>query len=393
MVDQRRLHSIKTIRSLGKLQHYSEDWNKLLNKSPNNNVFLTWEWVSTWADVYLENNELLTIIVYEGEEIAAIAPFWVESIRFSGILQLKVLKFLGSGDVCVDYPDLILKAENVTALAKVIWDHLFGPLRREWDIFEYYEVPNNSPVLDAFCKLSDIDSRCIKRELIDYSICPYISLPESWNEYLQNFSQKGRYSINFSKKRLEQQGKMVLRFCEDANDLPGEMQKLITLKRKSVTGAGEQGNFATQEFERFHHHIARKFLEKGLLFLCSIQISGKHVGSFYGFKYNNTLYNYMISVERGIYKRVSIGRALLAYCIEEAIKNNYREFDFLRGDENYKYDWTKLDRRNLSQRIYNRKVKAFIFLLQHFTYYYIKQLVKALLRERVVLLKQMIKRK
>lgn len=227
---------------------------------------------------------------------------------------------------------------------------------------------------------------------MDYSICPYISLPGTWEEYIQSFSQKGRYSINFSKKRLEQQGKMELRFCEDANDLTGEMQKLIALKRKSVTVEGQQGNFATEEFERFHNQLAGKFLGLGQLFLCSIQISDRHVGSFYGFTYNNTLYNYMISVERGIYKRVSIGRALLAYCIEKAININCGELDFLRGDESYKYDWTDLDRRNLSQRIYNHKVKSFVFLLFQFTYSYFKQLVKAFLMDKTILLKRLIKK-
>ena len=393
MVDQRRLYSIKTIRSLEKLQHYSEDWNNFLERSQNNNIFLTWEWLSTWIKVYLKQNNLLTLIVFEDEELVAIAPLWVEKVRFLGLLRLKVLKFLGSGEVCADHLDLIMGVKNVPGRARAIWDYLYGPLRSEWDIFEYYNVPNNSPVLDAFYRLGDEDDRCIKREIIDYSICPYISLPNSWDEYLKDFSQKGRYSINFSKRRLEQQGKMVLKFCKDVYDLPGEMQRLIALKRKSVIAGVRQENYATPEFERFHYHVARKFLEMGLLFLCSIRISGRHVGSFYGFIYNNTLYNYILSVERGIYKRVSIGRALLAYCIEEAIKNKYREFDFLRGDEEYKYHWTDLDRRNLSLRFHNRNANTFAFLLYHFIYDYLKQIVKALLGKRVVFLKRLLKKR
>ncbi len=51
-----------------------------------------------------------------------------------------------------------------------------------------------------------------------------------------------------------------------------------------------------------------------------------------------------------------------------AIATGSREFDFLRGSEEYKYRWTSTERRNPRIRFYNRTGKALVFLVLGRTY-------------------------
>ncbi len=393
MTERCSLTSVKLIRNLKELQSYSKDWNNFLERSQNNNIFLTWEWLSNWIKVYLRQNNLLTLIVFEDEELVAIVPLWVEKVRFWGVLQLKVLKFLGSGEVCADHLDLIMGVKNVSDRARAIWDYLYGPLRSEWDIFEYYNVPNNSPVLDAFYKLGDEDDRCIKREIVDFSICPYISLPDSWDTYEASLSRNQRKGLRKSTKLLIEMGELELKFCRNVESLQNEMQRLIKLNRRSWRQRGRSGSFATDEFKHFHEILSRELLAKKMLFLCSLWLDGHHIGSSYAFEYNRTVYGYIIAVEKSPIKRASVGRVLLGLCIKETIERGCREYDQLRGDEEYKYEWSSLARRNLSLRFYNRNVNTFAFILYRFTYDYLKQIVKTLLGARVIFLKKLFRKR
>ena len=50
-------------------------WNKLLNKSPGNTIFLTWEWQSIWWNVFGGELYIITVIIPESNELIAILPF------------------------------------------------------------------------------------------------------------------------------------------------------------------------------------------------------------------------------------------------------------------------------------------------------------------------------
>jgi CelD/BcsL family acetyltransferase involved in cellulose biosynthesis len=52
-------------------------------------------------------------------------------------------------------------------------------------------------------------------------------------------------------------------------------------------------------------------------------------------------------------------RTVLFYeTIKEAFSNNYREFDFLRGNEGYKSRWTQNHRMLYAATIYNKTIRA-----------------------------------
>ncbi|UCG51789.1 MAG: GNAT family N-acetyltransferase [Candidatus Latescibacterota bacterium] len=371
---------VRVIRRLMELEEYATRWNELVDISSQANVFQRWEWIWNWANVYIGENSLLTLAVLEGNELVAIAPLWVEKKRHPGFVSLNVLRVMGSPES--DYVDFIVREDDAARWSELIWEHLFGPLRGEWDILEYIDVRADSSVLDSFARLSASDDRCAKMEQTGQSVCPYIDLPDRWDEFLQSFSSTGRYAINYSRRRLEKQGDLRLHFCENVDELPDQLRRFISLHQKSWRERGRAGAFATDKAKRFHERVAGDFLKKRILFLCSLSLDGTHIGSFYGFQFKNKLYYYLLAVERNPEKRVKTGTALLGYCIEEAITRRCREFDFLRGDEEYKYRWTKLNRENLRLRFYNRKVRVSVFIVYRSIVRTLRRAFKMALDER-----------
>ncbi len=370
---------MKVIRERSELETLAPRWNRLLERSAQNNVFLTWEWVSNWVDVYLEDGKLLTLAVFDGDECVAIAPLHIQIERPSRGVSVRVLRLVGSGEVCADHVDMMVAGGKPGASAKAIWDELFGPLGGEWDVFEYYDAPSDSPVLEAFREYARGDRRCVRAEIVRYSICPYLTLPKSWTGFLSECSGTRRYTITYSMKKLSEQGRLEKHVCESADDLASQMETFMSLHQESWVERGKPGSFSSERFKRFHLRVARDFLSKGILFLRSFTLDGTPIASFYGFQYDRKIFYYLLGARVNPVKRVKTGTAVLGYCVEEAIARDCREFDFLRGSEEYKYRWTSTERRNPEIRFYNRTRKALVFLVLGTSYRQAKSMLKAVL--------------
>jgi len=371
---------VKTIRSFGELKKLSTNWDSLLAQSTENNFFQTWSWTRNWIEAYHCEQKLLCLTAYDSGQLIAIAPLYVDVITFSGLFKLKVLRFLGSGEVCSDHLDFILRRKGAEQAFKSFWDQLFGPLKKKWDMFEYHDIPQDSLAQRLVYGLAQSDDRCIQLEIQAYSVCPYIALPKTWEEYLESLSANQRRALKVSTNLLSERGTLELRFCENEASLEEEIPRLIELNRRSWNQRGQPGSFKSEEFREFHWRLARESLAQGRLFLCSLWLEEQHIGSLYGFQHDDKIYYYVIAVERDSDNRISVGRVLLAQCIEEAIRRGCCEFDLLRGDEDYKYHWTKLYRKNLMMTLYNRKSVTFLYLLLRFIARYSKQVAKAIIK-------------
>jgi CelD/BcsL family acetyltransferase involved in cellulose biosynthesis len=305
-------------------------------------------------------------------------------------VRFNALRFLGWGEVCSDHLDVMVTGRETAEYTKRIWDGLFGALRGEWDVFEYYDAPVDSPVLGSFLALAREDKRCLNTEHTKETVCPYLVLPGSWDEFLDGCSGSRRYTITYSMKKLAEQGTLERRLCERLEDLTPFMDAFVSLHQKSWTARGKPGAFSSARFEAFHRRVAKDFFDKGVLFLCSFHLDGRHIGSFYGFQYDGTLSYYLLGVETNPVKKVKTGTAVIGQCIEQAIRRGCREFDFLRGAEEYKYRWTSTDRRNANVRFYNRTGPALALLAGRSSYRAARRVLKPLLGKRGVRLKRLL---
>ncbi|UCG85499.1 MAG: GNAT family N-acetyltransferase [Gemmatimonadota bacterium] len=355
--------STRVFRKLADLQEIAGFWNDLLERSLNDNLFLTWEWISTWVSNYLSGDDLFVIVVYDDGFPVAIAPLWLERRRTAGMFPVRVLRFLGSSGVCSDYLDVIVQKKGYAKWLDRIWNQLFGDLRSQWDLLEYADTPADSKALAQFHRLADQDDRCLNRQIVNTELCPYMPLPGQVDQLSGSLSRTRRYTINHSRKRLAEQGELQTRTCERLDQIPDALARLKDLNTRSWQERGQPGSFATSEFTKFHSSMAEISLQRDWLLLCSLWSTDRYLGGFYGFAYHGVLYFYIMSEEKSNEKRVNTGDVLLAHCMEEGIRRGCCTFDFLRGDEPYKYRWTESDRRLLSLHIYNRRPAALLTLV------------------------------
>ena len=68
-------------------------WINLVNLYEINNIFLTWEWISTWWKYFGDKKELCIILIEDKNEIVFVAPL-MKSSFFIDKLNMNKIEFI-----------------------------------------------------------------------------------------------------------------------------------------------------------------------------------------------------------------------------------------------------------------------------------------------------------
>jgi CelD/BcsL family acetyltransferase involved in cellulose biosynthesis len=131
----------------------------------------------------------------------------------------------------------------------------------------------------------------------------------------------------------------------DAHDIDDALSSLFALHAARWERRGLPGVLADDEVQSFHRDVARRMLGAGALRMYTMRIADRDVAVFYGFAHGETVYYYLGGYDPDL-ERLSIGTLIVAHAVDEAVRDGAKQFDFLRGAEEYKYAWGAKDRVN-----------------------------------------------
>jgi CelD/BcsL family acetyltransferase involved in cellulose biosynthesis len=308
-----------------------QEWNPLLRNGISDTIFLTWEYQSTWWE-HLGEGELYLVAVRNGSRLAGIAPLFLTTAGNLALdNRLKTLYIVGCRDVS-DYLDLIAASGQEEQVYGALLDWLESEEAPTWDLADLCNIPATSPTHQLLAEMATARGYQVQTELED--ICPIIHLPATWDEYLSSLGKKQRHEIRRKIRRAEGSGQINWYVVNEEHDLVAEMAAFIELHQKSHADKDE---FMDARMRGFFHAIAQVLHEAGWLQLAFIEINGEKAAAMLNFDYRNSILVYNSGYDPKKYARLSPGIVLLSYCIQRAIESGRAEFDFLRGDEEYKH--------------------------------------------------------
>lgn len=168
----------------------------------------------------------------------------------------------------------------------------------------------------------------LESTLEEHSLAAVLQLPDSFDEYLERLGKKERHETRRKRRRYEAELGEV-RF--DRESLPGRLfDEFVIFHRQSP---GDKGSFMTEEMVAYF----RDLLElDGWSIDALVDETGAMVAGGFGYHSQDSyfLYNSTFDPARG---DLSPGVVLIAGLVELAIDSGATVFDFLKGDENYKF--------------------------------------------------------
>ncbi len=305
-----------------------EAWNDLLRQSQTDTIFLSWEWQTTWWR-HWGTDELYLLHWHdpESDRLLALAPLYIERTP-DGRRRL----LLVGGIEVSDYLDIIV----TPAAAAAVYADLAAWLRSAdapaWDSFELVNVPAASPTLAA---LAAHFGSGWQTELRIEDVCPVLPLPVTWDAYLDSLDKHQRHEVRRKLRKIEQAPAVRWHLNRTPGDLACDVEDFIRLHQMS---SSDKDDFMAQPvMQDFFRDVAQVMAAQGWLALATLTIEERPAASLFSFRWRDQWLLYNSGYDPVNFREWSAGVVLLARCIEYAIQSGVRLFDFLQGNEVYKY--------------------------------------------------------
>jgi CelD/BcsL family acetyltransferase involved in cellulose biosynthesis len=316
-------------------ERHSGDWQRIAASSDRATVFQTWEWVSAWWQHHRSGKRFRGLVFRENGVVIGLAALFQSSVP----TLFRTLRFVGTGGS--DYLDLIALPGKESSVCGA-FETALAERRTAWDWIDLHQVRAGA-VLDTFG--TDGLSRAVQATPWRGETCPYLALAPDWAAFRAGLGKKLRQNVGYYGRALEKAYIVEIRTATEET-LADDLDAFFFLHQRRWNQRWMPGAFASQRERAFHTNVASRLLSAGMLRLHTLTLDGTVQAALYCFQKADRCYYYLGGFEPK-FARQSIGTVLTSYAIRYAIEQDgAKEFDFLRGDEGYKYKWGARDRYN-----------------------------------------------
>jgi CelD/BcsL family acetyltransferase involved in cellulose biosynthesis len=326
---------IEAIVDGGAFQALEPEWNVLLRASSASNVFLSWEWVSLWWNIYGRGSRLHILTARDATgALVGIAPLKRRGLGLFGVGLVDVAEFIGTGgEVTPERLDFIVRRGDEPVVTAALAEAVCRD--RSLAGIDLRPFAGDSPNLPIVLEVFQRNRRTLLRTQRD-SVCPVMALPPTWAEFLSSRSRNYRKKIGEYERRCARDFHAVVRLSATEAEVARDMSVLIDLHLRRW--GRESRAFQTREYVAFHRQFARRMLQGGHLRLFVLESDSTPLAALYCFALDGRYYYYQAGrdPERSQHRP---GLVLLHAAIKHAIEEGIGVFDFLTGAEAYKYTW------------------------------------------------------
>lgn len=309
------------------------EWNELLQDSAADAVFLCWEWLDTWLEVYGDSGEWVILTARnERGQLLGVAPMMLD--RGEGVPSrwVRRLTLLGQkADTASEYLDWILRRGSEVMVVEAFGGFIFSNLSRFWDVLQFDCMRADAesiPLIEAMFKRRNASFKVAR-----LTSAPFVSLPPSWDVFLAESSRSFRQRW----AKFLRESPVVVRFAGADLTVP-EGMKIIRKLNESRWGDRRQ-SFLSERYVRFHDLVAPRLHEKGSLLMLFFEVNGEIVAGRYDFAYGGKGWCFQ-GGWLPEWAKVSIGKMMLAEAMRQCILMGAKEYDFLGGEASYKEGWS-----------------------------------------------------
>lgn len=317
----------------------AEEWNQLVHRSRYNTIFLTYEWQTTWWQ-HLGTGDLWIIALRSpvDDQLVGIIPLYQTTHSSGRYAGKSVLTLVGCIEVS-DYLDIIIAKGWEDAVYAAFLSWLQSDDAPAWEIVDLCNLPEDSLTYRNFAEESEAAG--FQSTVQQEDVAPQFTLPLRYEAYLQEqVEKKQRHEIRRKQRRAEREADVGFYLVGDEHNLENEVDDFVVLQRASRE---DKADFMTPQMRRFFGAVARTMLDAGYLRLGFLTLNGEKAASLFAFEYDRKFLLYNSGYDPDAYSQLSPGWVILSYSIQYAIASGCQLFDFMQGDEEYKYRFGSQD--------------------------------------------------
>ena len=298
---------IEIINSIEQFDKLEKNWNNVYASDSYAQIFLSWSWLRGWLELVPHDWFILAIKPKPNSPYIAFFPLGIRSLKWANVNVYRALQTCAHP--IADYTGFLCfpkyEEDAIKNFALYIRENL------QWDVFHIKDIQDSR--LDIFLKhFSQSDFQLTSNPGI---ACPYIPLPEEWEEYLQNFiSRKPRKNLRSALKKVEQNSDFNFTNIADDN-LENQIEVLFELWQIKW---GKQPESVLNTYR----NVFRQCAKSNSLWIDILWDKTTPVAATGIYVDNNkkVVYGQMTGFNPE-YSKLSPGRVMMAFSIKKAIEN------------------------------------------------------------------------
>jgi len=353
-----------------------ETWDRLASANPWSTPFSSWAFQRAWWDAYGRSAHDETLVVrpidstggdLDAAEPIAIVPLMhrheVEAsdamtsskIRHGDVnpeltaVEPTATAIFFGASYHADYATVLAPPAILADVASAVVDHLTATPRGfghagSWDVVDLRRLRCGDPAADALAAAfggREIElgwTLNLERE----DVCPVVRIPDGvdFDGYLSSLDKKSRHEIRRKLRRAEAVGEVAL---EPSVDPIADLDQFIELHQSKW---GADGLFPPTPGGDASRVFIRRWFEEsgpnGPVELRFLTLGGKRIAAGITVVDRDRVMFYNAGSDPAA-RDLSPGVLFIAEAIRAAMERGLRRFDFLRGNEPYKYEWGSVD--------------------------------------------------
>ncbi|HWF47191.1 MAG TPA: GNAT family N-acetyltransferase [Bryobacteraceae bacterium] len=305
--------ALEVIQDRDGLQEFQPEWSKFVRKISPATPFQTPEWLSAWWS-HFGSGALRLMVFRQAGEVAGVLPCFLH--EWNGRRQITLV---GAG--ISDYLDPLFEPACVDNIVECIRGELRS--RADWDICDWQDLSRDTPL-------------GILGTVVEDTACSAIAIEQPFEAFLAARPSDLRRNLRRYNKKAEAIGCVRFKVAESADT--ELMDALVSLHGARWEKAGEAGMIEVNRSEAFLRDIAEQFGARGWLRIFSLRFMDRIAAIILAFCDETAIYGYLSAFDPQ-HEEFGFGRELLAQALRYAHERGYRRWNFLRGEEPYKFSW------------------------------------------------------
>lgn len=310
-----------------------EQWRQLFAQTESS-PFLSWEWLSTWYKWFGVDRTPFILKATRDNRLIGLLPLCLQEKKVLG-MRLKRLAFVGEQIGGADYLDLIAKPEDKREVLSAMFDFL--KKENSFDLICLENLASDSEVAGFLQNFGEHTTKQPFRYAnLTTEICPQINLAGGWETVLK----ESRRAASFKRrlKQLEKIPDFEFRSVTSPDEIGEAFERFFRLHKKRWIKNGGSELSGHPRLVSFQRDLIQTLARSGLLRFDELWAKGECRASIYGLDDNRTFYYYSTGYDLE-WANFSVGFVLIGLSVKNAVERGNSVYDFLRGDETYKFDW------------------------------------------------------
>lgn len=334
---------------------FRDNWQEVYSADPDAEFFLSWTWMSGWSKDLKHCVVLAAKAHRDADRYVAFFPLRFRARKMRDGTTVQELAM--GGNRAADYTGFLAEPDYAEASADIFARVIKRKLN--WQSFHLENIcswDSKIPILLANFPEPEYSIKHIEQvntvDLVDLHKCPVVKLPTDWPTFLKTkLGKNTRRNVNRYYDDLMTCNDYKITDTSAAN-INEELNILFRFWQEKWAGRkhGKAGMFFRVQAKGYRHCF-----NDGSFFLKVLWHRDRPIGCVAGF-YDRKQKSVLASVQSRdpTWTNPPVNFILHLHLIESAIEAGWRSYDFMRGNEAYKYrlgaedrliDYVRIERR------------------------------------------------